>query len=84
MSLRKFLAALAALTAALVLALPVASAGAATPATIGLTGGLFAPGSFVCRLLVSQIQFALLTGNTAWANAVSNVFVYSGCGGAAI
>ena len=88
MSRRKPLAALAAVTAALALALPAASAGAATtaPATrvfIG-AGGLLPSGSFPCQILVGQIRFALLTGNAPFANVLSNVFIYSGCGGAAI
>jgi hypothetical protein len=89
MSRRKPLAALAAVTAALALAVPAMSASAATPApavptaSFGL-GGLFVSGSLPCQLLVAQIRFALLSGNTVWANVVSNVFLYSGCGGAAI
>jgi hypothetical protein len=30
------------------------------------------------------MEFATQTGNILWANVLSNVFVYSGCGGAAI
>jgi hypothetical protein len=87
MSQRKPLAALAAGTAALALALPVASAGAATTAspvsTASLSLGLV-PGSIPCQLLVSQLSFAAQFGNPLWANFLSNLFIYSGCGGAAI
>jgi hypothetical protein len=88
MTRRKPLAVLAALTAAVAFALPVASAGAATTApavpavSIGV-GGLMS-GSLACQMLVAQMEFATQTGNTLWANVLSNVFVYSGCGGAAI
>jgi hypothetical protein len=89
MSLRKSLAPLAAVTAALALVVPVASASAATtvpavPTAPTVIGGLLAPGSLPCVLLVPQIQFALLTGNTLWETLLSNAFVNSGCGGAAI
>jgi hypothetical protein len=89
MSRRKPLAALAAVTAALALAVSAGSASAATTApaartaSIGVSAGL-APGSLPCVILVRQIQFALLVRNPLWANVLSNVFVYSGCGGAAI
>jgi hypothetical protein len=89
MSLRKPLSALAAVTAALALAVPATSASAAPTAPaphsafIG-AGGRLVPGSLPCRLLVWQIRGAVLTGNTVWANLLSNVFLYSGCGGAAI
>jgi hypothetical protein len=73
-----------------VLALAVPAAASAVPAAptartgyIG-AGGRLVPGSLPCRILVREIQFALLVHNTAWANVASNVFVYSGCGGAAI
>ena len=86
MSRRKPLAALAAVTAALALALPAANAGAEpTPAARVLIGtGLLPSGSPPCYFLINQVRFALLTGNTAAANFWSNVFLYSGCGGAAI
>jgi hypothetical protein len=86
---RKPLAVLAAVTAALILAVPAVSASAATTApavptaSIGVGGGLV-PGSLPCQILVGQIRFAVLSGNTLWANLVANVFIYSGCGGAAI
>jgi hypothetical protein len=86
---QKPLAALAAGTAALALAVPAASASAATTApavrtTHVVVGGRLVPGSLPCRILVREIQFAVLSRNTAWANVLSNVFIYSGCGGAAI
>ena len=89
MSRQKPLAALAAVTAALALAVPAESASAAPAAHavptpwVGLDGRLV-PGSLPCRLLVNEIRFASLSGNLLWANVLSNVFVYSGCGGAAI
>ena len=88
MSQRKPLAALATVTAALAIAVPATSASAAptAPARTALigAGGRLVPGSLPCQILIGQIQFALLSGNMLWANLVSNVFVYSGCGGAAI
>jgi hypothetical protein len=89
MSRRKPLAALAAVTAALALAVPAASASTVKPAPAARTapiivGGRLVPGSLPCWILVRHIQAALLTGNTVWANFLSNVFIYSGCGGAAI
>ena len=88
MSRRKPLAALAAVTCALALAVPVASANAAprAPATHStyVAGARLVPGSLPCVLLVRQIQGALLFRQTALASFFSNVFVYSGCGGAAI
>jgi hypothetical protein len=89
MSRRKPLAALAAVAATLAVAGPAASASATTtapavrPAFIGFGGGLQS-GSLPCLLLVHQIQASLLVGNTFGANVLSNVFLYSGCGGAAI
>jgi hypothetical protein len=80
---------LAAVTAALALAVPAGSASAATTppaahtAHIGV-GARLAPGSLPCRILVAEIGRAVSTGNTLWANLLSNVFIYSGCGGAAI
>jgi hypothetical protein len=35
-------------------------------------------------MLVGQLRFAELTGNTVYANVVANMLFYSGCGGAAI
>ena len=75
---RKLIAALAALTAAGSIAVPAASA-SAQPAPI-----VFTPPAAYCLALAHQIQFALATGNVPWATALSNLFVYSHCGGAAI
>ena len=100
MSRRKPLAALAAVTAALALAVPVvpaASASAATTAPVARTafigvdgvfpfvvGGRLVPGSLPCQILIDKVRFALAIGNPALANLFSIVFIYSGCGGAAI
>jgi hypothetical protein len=89
MSRRKPLASLAAITATLALAAPAASASAAPSArefhtTPIVVGGRLVPGSPPCWFLIHQIQHAVASGNTAWANFVSTVFIYSGCGGAAI
>ena len=75
---RKLIAGVAALTTAASIAIPAANA-SAQPATYSYT-----PPYFFCAGLIPQIQFATATGNTAWASALSNVFVYSHCGGAAI
>jgi hypothetical protein len=89
MSPRKPLAALAAVTAALALAVPASSASAATttPAAhrpfIGPGAGL-GSGSLPCQILVDQIRFASLTGNIFAENYLGEVLVYSPCGGAAI
>jgi hypothetical protein len=88
MSPRKPLAALAAVTAALALAVPASSASAATttPAAhrfIGPGAGLVA-GSLPCQILVNELRFASLSGNIWAENYLGEVFVYSGCGGAAI
>jgi hypothetical protein len=86
MSRRKPLAAAVALASALALAAPAASSARTThafPLPPISVGGPFQPGSPPCWLLVRQAQFALATGNIAWANAISTVFIYAGCGGAA-
>jgi hypothetical protein len=89
MSRRKPLVALAAIMAVLAVAVPAASASAATTAPgvrtafIGV-GGRLVPGSLPCQFLVRRIQVALFFHDTVAANFWSNVFVYSGCGGAAI
>ena len=75
---RKLIAGLAALTAAGSIAVPAASA-SAQPAPI-----VYTPPYAYCLSLVRQIQFASATGNVLWASALSNVFIYSHCGGAAI
>jgi hypothetical protein len=97
MSRRKPLAALAAVTAALALAVPAVSASAATTTPVARTafigvdgvfpfivGGRLVPGSLPCQILIGKVRFALLLGNPALANLYSLVFIYSGCGGAAI
>jgi hypothetical protein len=38
----------------------------------------------MCPILVTQLQFAMATGNTLGANVIANVLLYSGCGGPAI
>jgi len=88
MSRRTSLAALAAVIAALALAVPVASASAATTpaartASLGF-GGHLVSGSLPCQILVAEIRTALQFGNTVGANFLSRVLQYSGCGGAAI
>jgi hypothetical protein len=90
----KVIAALAALTAAGSLAIPVASASAQPAATAGARSAAVSygppfgpPGEFqspFCLALVRQIQFATATGNLVWASALSQVFVFSHCGGAAL
>lgn len=89
MSRGKPLAALAAVTSALALAVPAASASAATTApavrttSIGI-GGHLLPGSLRCGILVGELRFAALSGNALWVNYLGRVLQYSGCGGAAI
>ena len=75
---RKLIAAIAALTAAGAIAIPAASA-SAHPMPVA-----YAPPPAFCAALASQIRFATATGNLVLASALSNVLVYSGCGGAAI
>jgi hypothetical protein len=88
MSRRKPLAALAAVTAALALAVPVAGASATTTAPAVPTAygvGIRLPaGSLPCRIGISELVFATRTGNTLFANYIARVLQYSGCGGAAI
>jgi hypothetical protein len=79
MSRRKPLAALAAVTAAVAVAVPTASASAATTAPI-----VFGPGSLYCEVLHSELMAAGDSGNIVMADYLGEVFVYSGCGGAAI
>ena len=83
---RKPLAALAALIVALALAVTAVSASAA-PTSQSVRKPLaarLAPGSLACQFLVNQIRFATLTHNVFLESAFGQVFVYSGCGGAAI
>jgi hypothetical protein len=42
------------------------------------------PGSLYCDVLYGELQFSTNTGNMLVANALSNLFVDTGCGGAAI
>ena len=74
---RKLIAGVAALTAAASIAIPAASASAQPTYS-------YTPPYFFCAGLIPQIDFATAAGNTVWASALSNVFVYSHCGGAAI
>jgi hypothetical protein len=89
MSRKRPLAALAAVMAALALAVPAANASAATTghavrtASIG-AGPRFVAGPLTCRILVGELRFATLSGNTLWVNYLGRVLQYSGCGGAAI
>jgi hypothetical protein len=76
MSRRKLLAALAAVTAALSLAVPVAGASAATTAT---AVPAVATPSTICVLLHQQIQFETQIGNTQLANLLSRVAIFMGC-----
>jgi peptidoglycan/LPS O-acetylase OafA/YrhL len=80
MSRRKPLAALAAVTAALAIAVPTATASAATfPTPIAYT-----PPTYLCSLLVWQLRAAEATGNTLMANLLGQTLMDVGCGGAAI
>jgi hypothetical protein len=78
MSLRRPLAALAALATTGAIALPASGASAQVAPIV------FTPPLFVCQTYVSQISYALLTGNALLANLISQQFIYSHCGGAAI
>lgn len=90
MSRRKPAAALAAVIAVLAVAVPAASASVATASptvpTASFAAGrvLLPPGSLPCQILINQIRTALLFGNPVLANFYSIIFIYSGCGGAAI
>jgi peptidoglycan/LPS O-acetylase OafA/YrhL len=80
MSRRKPLAALAAVTAALALAIPAASANAATfPTPVA-----YPPPHYLCSMLIVQMQGADAVGNHLLANLLSQTFVDIHCGGAAI
>jgi hypothetical protein len=85
MSRRKPMAALAAVTAAVAVALPTASASAApiVPA-VPAAPILFGPGSLYCNVVYNDLRLALATRSVLAADFLSNVFVYSHCGGAAI
>jgi hypothetical protein len=85
MSRREPLAALAAVTAAMAVALPTASASAVPVApAVPRAPILFGPGSLYCNIVYNDLRLALATRNVLAANFLSNVFVYSHCGGAAI
>jgi hypothetical protein len=74
------LAAIAATTAALAFSVPATSAEAATPTP----APALVSGSLPCQLLVSQIRLAVAFRFNGLATVLSNVFIRSGCGGAAI
>jgi hypothetical protein len=89
MSQRKPLAALAAVTAALALAVPAASASAATfgPGPVvprPVVSPVFTPSAVLCSTLVYQLRVAELVGNPFLANAIGGTLMNIGCGGAAI
>jgi hypothetical protein len=89
MSRRKPLAALAAVTAALALAVPAASASAATfgpgPAIPRpIVSPAYTASAALCSSLVYQLNFAELTANPILANAIGATLMDIGCGGAAI
>jgi hypothetical protein len=89
MSQRKPLAALAAVTAALALVVPAASASAATfgPGPVvpsPVVSPAFTPSAVLCSTLVYQLNVAELVGNPILANAIGGTLMDMGCGGAAI
>ena len=89
MSHRKPLAAVAAVTAALALAVPAASASAATfgPGPVvprPIVSPVYTPSAALCSMLVYQLRAAELTGNPILANAIGATLMDMGCGGAAI
>jgi hypothetical protein len=73
---RKLLAALAAVTASLALAVPMAIGSVATTAP---TVPAASTPSRICVLLQQQIQYETQTGNTQLANLLSRVAVFMGC-----
>jgi hypothetical protein len=86
---RKPLAALAAVTAALALAVPAASANAATfgPGPVvptAVVSPAYTPSAALCSMLVFQLNGAELTGNPILVNAIGGTLMDLGCGGAAI
>jgi hypothetical protein len=89
MSRRKPLAALAAVTAALALVVPTASANAATfgPGPVvprPVVSPVYTPSAVLCSTLVYQLRAAELAGNPILANAIAGTLMDLGCGGAAI
>jgi hypothetical protein len=89
MSSRKPLAALAAVTAALAVAVPAASANASTfgpgPGVAWpVVSPVYTPSAVLCSSLVFQLNGAELAGNPILANAIGGTLMDMGCGGAAI
>lgn len=84
MSLRKPLAACAAVMAAFAIAGPATNASAATVPTAHTAWVGFGSGSLYCETLFAELVAAENSGNMWVTNYLSNVFVYSRCGGAAI
>jgi hypothetical protein len=89
MSRRKPLAAFAAVTAALALAVPAASASAATfgPGPViptPVVSPVSSASALLCSSLVFQLNAAELGGNPILANALAATLMDMGCGGAAI
>jgi hypothetical protein len=89
MSRRKPLAGLAAVTAALALAVPAASASAATfgPGPVvprPVISPVYTPSAVLCSTLVFQLRVAELAGNPILSNAIGATLMDMGCGGAAI
>jgi hypothetical protein len=91
MSQRKPLAALAAVTAALALVVPAASASAATTFGPGpvvvprpIVSPVYTPSAVLCSTLVFQLNVAELAANPIAANAIGATLMDVGCGGAAI
>jgi hypothetical protein len=89
MSQRKPVAALAAVTAALALVVPAASASAATfgPGPVipkPVFRPVYTPSAVLCSTLVYQLRVAELTANPILANAIAGTLMDLGCGGAAI
>jgi hypothetical protein len=82
---RKLLAALAVVMTALAVALPVSANAATSPPVVppipSVETGVV--NQFLCPLLVTQLRFAMDSGNVLLANLVNNVFMGFGCGGAA-
>jgi len=88
MSRRTPLAAFAAVTAALAVAVPAASASAVTTApavaTPPIAGPISRPSAHLCTMLAEQEARALSAGDMALATLFSTTFMDDGCGGAAV
>jgi hypothetical protein len=82
------MAALAAVTAAVAVAVPAADASAATTqptaSTRIVTPVPYTPPAYFCLSLARQAQTAALLGNHILANLLGQTLMYVGCGGAAI